>query len=1320
MSKYVSALIKKQKILLILIFTLLLLGVFSVIGLSIYNILTPAEYIAQSTQNNNSASTTSSDSGYVIPTGAGAPTIACKLGGNSATNLTSSIAGRSTELRNSGINFGWILGIINKPSEVDYFAQVINDYGKDGTNVIIRMCSGANGDTGGCEIETDGIKYGEALWALAKEVNYPFWVIAGHNEPNGPEWRDPGDEFGLTRAIVNSVRKQTLDDATIGSYDARLALRNKINFISPVMNASNTSRTDTSMPMEDYLGKFYHLLGGEIKYLGVNAYDANTVAKSIKYAKTLGMQLIITESAPGKNSAQNPDIKNPTKFYTNEEIDQWKNDVLLPFIGDPTLTAVLLFNGVPLTPAVVSNPAQQKYAAMQDPTDACQSYMDNSGSSYYTHSSFVNGCKSSNSICRMLCANNKYEGDILQKTSVNWGWKIFFESQIEDLSTAAGCSNTFTRACNNQHFIKTRADGNAIFSKSLYQSKNYVSPVSRVAFDDFALKSAITKTESIEGFVDLPDVEPIGKDISDDLPGDGACVLESPIDDGCDIRAVHQKVLPNVLADFEYSGKVVTTSKIDFPSIRFFASNNPEGTEDLNFTPYSEDMRLENTLSDPGRVGDLTAQISSGGKKSFVSIPDLGRAFDQYNSLHTRNYVDILRAPTKVESNKITYSSAIKYYSVVEPGMQSKLFDANNYSNKYTPSSSRSYQLSTNVSKKGLDNYLGNGLLNVSYPANTDSRIVSITSKNSYVNETNEYKELLNDTTDILTAQYNPSSVNADEQYTSTRSDITSVKASETDYWNRTVKLLDKPIELDPKVVAECAKYGVPLPTTTKYIEVTGTTSNRINQELPLGKAVTYSIIDPANVIELCAQNRRILPPRVTIDPYLKDFLITDQGKGDVASVRSHQEGPVNPANGVPVTVLHVLTKVNVSADTIQSLSGGLRILKSSWEKVEQLDNYSDPVYSTCYPKNVGVKADTYTRVYSVSNSQNLVSASTTIACNNPDASAIGDFKRPMTYPARNDYNGVDFDRKDFAHGESYFPFLGTAILAQEYYSKVQFAPDASNPLKKCDAGGDKEFACLCDKSKPEEVLKYDKFEIFLCRNKMMTYDELVQNQLIFPSKLPADLQKTDGSVDLDKIIENTDFNPNKCNLWGSKSLQSVTGNPDVDSLGQVIVGLTPTQSANARMVIELGRKYGATDKQIMTALVVAMQESKLINLPGGDADSCGLYQQRPATGWGQCTEDSIRNPTYAITLFYADLMQNPNLAKEAVGKAPPLTVPSNINVEKAQLWCLGKWAQRPAEQYAIHYAQWELMMRAVFTEVIGQQPNYSSDASYACPGYFQ
>lgn len=236
----------------------------------------------------------------------------------------------------------------------------------------------------------------------------------------------------------------------------------------------------------------------------------------------------------------------------------------------------------------------------------------------------------------------------------------------------------------------------------------------------------------------------------------------------------------------------------------------------------------------------------------------------------------------------------------------------------------------------------------------------------------------------------------------------------------------------------------------------------------------------------------------------------------------------------------------------------------------------------------------------------------------------------------------------------------------------------------------------------------------------MMTYDELVQNQLIFPSKLPADLQKTDGSVDLDKIIENTDFNPNKCNLWGSKSLQSVTGNPDVDSLGQVIVGLTPTQSANARMVIELGRKYGATDKQIMTALVVAMQESKLINLPGGDADSCGLYQQRPATGWGQCTEDSIRNPTYAITLFYADLMQNPNLAKEAVGKAPPLTVPSNINVEKAQLWCLGKWAQRPAEQYAIHYAQWELMMRAVFTEVIGQQPNYSSDASYACPGYFQ
>jgi hypothetical protein len=50
------------------------------------------------------------------------------------------------------------------------------------------------------------------------------------------------------------------------------------------------------------------------------------------------------------------------------------------------------------------------------------------------------------------------------------------------------------------------------------------------------------------------------------------------------------------------------------------------------------------------------------------------------------------------------------------------------------------------------------------------------------------------------------------------------------------------------------------------------------------------------------------------------------------------------------------------------------------------------------------------------------------------------------------------------------------------------------------------------------------------------------------------------------------------------------------------------------------------------------MQESKLLNLPDGDRDSIGLFQQRPSQGWG--TPAQIRDPVYASNAFYDVLVK--------------------------------------------------------------------------------
>lgn len=90
-------------------------------------------------------------------------------------------------------------------------------------------------------------------------------------------------------------------------------------------------------------------------------------------------------------------------------------------------------------------------------------------------------------------------------------------------------------------------------------------------------------------------------------------------------------------------------------------------------------------------------------------------------------------------------------------------------------------------------------------------------------------------------------------------------------------------------------------------------------------------------------------------------------------------------------------------------------------------------------------------------------------------------------------------------------------------------------------------------------------------------------------------------------------------------------------------VGLSAEQRQNAATIVAVGRSLGVSDRGIVVALAAAMQESSLRNLPHGDRDSVGLFQQRPSQGWGSAAE--LQDPAYATKLFFGG-RNNPNTGK--------------------------------------------------------------------------
>lgn len=86
---------------------------------------------------------------------------------------------------------------------------------------------------------------------------------------------------------------------------------------------------------------------------------------------------------------------------------------------------------------------------------------------------------------------------------------------------------------------------------------------------------------------------------------------------------------------------------------------------------------------------------------------------------------------------------------------------------------------------------------------------------------------------------------------------------------------------------------------------------------------------------------------------------------------------------------------------------------------------------------------------------------------------------------------------------------------------------------------------------------------------------------------------------------------------------------------------LTAEETQNAKTIIGVTKGMNLGTNAQVIAIATAVVESGLINLPGGDRDSAGLFQQRPSQGWG--TYQEVTDPVYATTKFLAALTSIPN-----------------------------------------------------------------------------
>ena len=144
---------------------------------------------------------------------------------------------------------------------------------------------------------------------------------------------------------------------------------------------------------------------------------------------------------------------------------------------------------------------------------------------------------------------------------------------------------------------------------------------------------------------------------------------------------------------------------------------------------------------------------------------------------------------------------------------------------------------------------------------------------------------------------------------------------------------------------------------------------------------------------------------------------------------------------------------------------------------------------------------------------------------------------------------------------------------------------------------------------------------------------------------------------------------------------------------------ITAEQANNAIVIAQVARDLNVSRRGLEIAIATAIQESKLVNLAGGDRDSGGLFQQRPSAGWG--TRDQITNPRLAAEAFFGEAKHtnNPGL----------LDIP---NWEQLPLTQAAQAVQRSGFPDA--YAQWEPVAKEIAALLGGDLPDVEGNVEPA------
>ncbi|MFG2005845.1 hypothetical protein ACGFNU_42520 [Spirillospora sp. NPDC048911] len=79
-------------------------------------------------------------------------------------------------------------------------------------------------------------------------------------------------------------------------------------------------------------------------------------------------------------------------------------------------------------------------------------------------------------------------------------------------------------------------------------------------------------------------------------------------------------------------------------------------------------------------------------------------------------------------------------------------------------------------------------------------------------------------------------------------------------------------------------------------------------------------------------------------------------------------------------------------------------------------------------------------------------------------------------------------------------------------------------------------------------------------------------------------------------------------------------------------------QGANAATISAVAYRKKLPERAAVIAYATAIQESHIRNLPGGDRDSVGMFQQRPSQGWG--TPEKLRDPVTSTSKFFDALVK--------------------------------------------------------------------------------